>query len=165
MNYRECLDHLLKLEGGYVDHVSDRGGATNMGVTQRVYDQWRLKRGLLTQPVIEMTRAEAELIYWEEYWVPARCEEIPAEVRGIHFDLAVNSGVVRAIKTLQACLGVKADGVIGPKTLAALLASPGPLLKAVYVNQRLKWYASIVNRDRSQRVFLLGWVNRLVEFV
>lgn len=165
MTYQDCLEHLLKLEGGYVDHVSDRGGATNMGVTQRVYDQWRVKRGLLTRPVIEMTRAEAELIYWEDYWVPARCEEIPAEVRAIHFDLAVNSGVARAIKTLQACLGVKADGVIGPKTLEALLASSGPLLKAVYVGQRLKWYASIVNRDRSQNVFLRGWVNRLVEFV
>jgi hypothetical protein len=36
------------------------------------------------------------------------------------FDFAVNSGVARAAKTLQAILGVKRDGMVGPITLRAL---------------------------------------------
>jgi len=37
----------------------------------------------------------------------------------VAFDAAVNSGPSRGAKWLQAALGVAADGVVGPKTLAA----------------------------------------------
>ena len=32
-NFAACLAFTLKYEGGYVDHPSDPGGATNHGVT------------------------------------------------------------------------------------------------------------------------------------
>ena len=32
-NFEACLAHVLQSEGGYVDHPSDPGGATNMGIT------------------------------------------------------------------------------------------------------------------------------------
>ena len=39
------LPFILRWEGGFVDHPADRGGATNKGVTQRVYDAWRARQG------------------------------------------------------------------------------------------------------------------------
>ena len=36
-NFDKCLAMLLKHEGGYVNHPSDPGGETNMGVTKKVY--------------------------------------------------------------------------------------------------------------------------------
>jgi lysozyme family protein len=32
------------------------------------------------------------------------------------FDMAVNSGPARAVRTLQGCLGVTSDGAFGPLT-------------------------------------------------
>jgi lysozyme family protein len=45
-NFERALAAVLVHEGGYVNHPKDPGGATNKGVTQRVYDDYRLGRGL-----------------------------------------------------------------------------------------------------------------------
>ena len=39
-NFDECLKMLLHHEGGYVNHPSDPGGETNLGVTKKVYQEW-----------------------------------------------------------------------------------------------------------------------------
>ena len=39
-NWTECLAQILKAEGGYVDDPRDNGGATNMGVTKKTYENW-----------------------------------------------------------------------------------------------------------------------------
>ena len=39
-NFDKALELLLKHEGGYVNHPSDPGGITNLGVTKKVYEDW-----------------------------------------------------------------------------------------------------------------------------
>ena len=39
-NYQHCLEMILHHEGGYVNHPEDPGGATNLGVTKRLYEEW-----------------------------------------------------------------------------------------------------------------------------
>ena len=39
-NYQQCLEMILHHEGGYVNHPEDPGGATNLGVTKRLYEEW-----------------------------------------------------------------------------------------------------------------------------
>ena len=39
-NFEESLTHVLKHEGGYVDHPKDPGGATNLGCTKKVWEEW-----------------------------------------------------------------------------------------------------------------------------
>ena len=39
-NFKQSLDMILHHEGGYVNHPSDPGGRTNLGVTQAVYESW-----------------------------------------------------------------------------------------------------------------------------
>ena len=36
MNIDELIDALIEREGGYVNHPSDRGGATKYGITEAV---------------------------------------------------------------------------------------------------------------------------------
>ena len=47
------------------------------------------------------------------------------------FDLAVHSGPLRAVRLLQAVLGVEADGIVGPVTLGAALLIAAALSAAL----------------------------------
>lgn len=162
--FDELIVGVLQREGGYVDHPADRGGPTNKGITQRVYDEWRRFQKLNPRPVKRLTEDEAFHIYFRNYWSAARCMHVPPEVREIHFDAAVNHGVTRALKLLQTAAQVTPDGVIGPSTLAAVAAMPPQLLRARYIAARYKFYGDIIQRDRSQLAFMAGWMNRMDEF-
>ena len=45
-NYQQCLEMILHHEGGYVNHPEDPGGATNLGVTKKVYEAYCKKNGI-----------------------------------------------------------------------------------------------------------------------
>ena len=118
-NYPQALKQVLKYEGGYVDHPKDPGGPTNKGVTQAVYDNWRKSQNLTIQSVRAIADSEVAAIYKNLYWDRISGDLLPAGVDFAVFDFAVNSGVSRAAKTLQAVVGVTQDGVIGPATIQA----------------------------------------------
>ena len=58
--FYDLIGPLLDREGGYVNHKSDRGGATNKGITQATYSQWRGNHGMAWQDVGRLTTDEAE---------------------------------------------------------------------------------------------------------
>ena len=95
------------------------------GVTQAVYDDWRARRGLKKQSVINIDRTELEAIYRAGYWAMTRGDDLPSGIDYAVFDFAVNSGAGRAARFLQACVDVPQDGSIGPKTLAAVEHATG----------------------------------------
>ena len=119
-NYPECLALVLQSEGGYVNHPKDPGGATNKGVTQSVYDDFRTRHGQPKQSVLHISQDEIGQIYKRQYWDAVNGDGLPSGVDYATFDLAVNSGVGRAARFLQSVLGVPQDGVIGAKTIAAI---------------------------------------------
>lgn len=119
-NFAECLALVLVHEGGFVNHPKDPGGATMKGVTQAVYDDFRVKHGLAKQSVLHISQDEIGQIYKRQYWDAVNGDGLPSGVDYATFDLAVNSGVSRAARFLQAVLGVPQDGVIGAKTIAAI---------------------------------------------
>jgi len=156
--FRLCLAHVLKAEGGYVNHPNDRGGATNMGITQKVYDAVRDTKMIPRRSVKEITQAEVESIYANGYWNPAKCREFPPKVAAVLFDAAVNHGVGRAVRLLQRALDLKEDGAIGPITLkqASEFLAPEAFLKT-----REQFYRVFVDAKPDQAVFLKGWLNRI----
>lgn len=117
--FETSLALTLVYEGGWSNNPADPGGATMCGITQRVYDEDRDARRLPRQGVRLSTAAERAAIYRARYWAMPRCDELPAGVDYAVFDFAVNSGVGRAVKTLQTIVGADADGTAGPRTLAA----------------------------------------------
>lgn len=163
--FKECLKIILKHEGCYSNHPADKGKATNFGITQRVYDEFNASRAKSLKDVREITSDEVGDIYYTSYWLPASCDNLPKPLDILVFDFAVNSGVRRATRTLQMCLGVSVDGSIGKQTLAAVtkLQESGklPELCEKYMTVRSEFFKSIVARDPSQQVFLKGWLNRI----
>ncbi|HSD65354.1 MAG TPA: glycosyl hydrolase 108 family protein [Vicinamibacteria bacterium] len=155
------LSFVLRWEGGYVDHPADPGGRTNRGITQAVYDRWRVQQGLTPRHVGLIEDAEVEVIYETGYWVPPRCDLLRRRLDLVQFDTAVNMGPVRAVRLLQGVLGCGVDGAFGPRTArAAAECGLGPTVEA-YCEARLAYYLRLVGTRPDLRVFLRGWTNRV----
>ena len=159
--FTAALPFVLRWEGGYVNHPNDPGGATNKGVTQRVYDRWRQGQGLPTRDVKLLGDAEMAAIYETGYWTPPRCDLLRRQLDLLQFDTAVNMGPKRAVTFLQQSLGCAADGAFGSATKAAVeRCDPGAVVTR-YCETREAFYRQRVAQRPDQGVFLKGWLNRL----
>jgi len=157
-NFEQCLAMVLKHEGGYVHHSKDPGGRTNLGVTQKVWEEW------VGHPVDETAMralgpADVAPLYKQNYWDKIKGDDLPAGVDYACFDLAVNSGVGRAAKTLQQALGVSADGAIGPATLDAVEKADPRTLATEICDLRLQFLQSL----STFATFGKGWSRRVAE--
>lgn len=165
--FTECLKFILEREGGYVDRAEDRGGPTNRGITQAVYDEYRVNQGLSRNPVSGISADEIAAIYSSGYWKPCRCDLLPEPLDLVVLDGAVNHGVKQSSKFLQRALGVGDDGFVGPATVEAAHkdADSGMMTTVVadILDQRRDFYDHLVEKNPSQQVFIKGWHNRLTE--
>lgn len=160
-SFRDAMVFVLRWEGGFVDHPADPGGATNKGVTQAVYDAWRVQSGQAKRSVRQIETAEVDAIYERNYWAASRCPQLPSPLELVQFDTAVNMGVGRAVRFLQQAVGTAADGSFGPGTAAAVTSADLGTTLVRYCELREGFYRAIVDRKPSQGVFLKGWLNRL----
>lgn len=156
--FERCLDKVLVSEGGYVNDPRDNGGATNRGVTQRVYDAYRQRKGKSLQSVRSITSAEVSEIYKANYWDLAKCDQLPAGVSYVVFDGAVNSGVSQSVKWLQRALGVTPDGIAGNATIAAVqhYGDMDRLVDAI-CDRRLAFLKAL----KTWKTFGKGWASRV----
>jgi lysozyme family protein len=159
-----CLDVVLAQEGGYVDHPSDPGGATNMGITHQTLARWRNIspwQNLPKSAVRDLQRPEAARIYRALYWDRCQGFSLPPGLDLALFDFAVNSGPDRAIRTLQAELGVAADGQIGPLTLEAVDAYGARKGLRMLIGALCDRRLAFLNRLSTFAVFGRGWTARV----
>ena len=159
-NFDACLKHLLMHEGGFVNHPQDPGGVTNLGVTARVWEEW------VGHPVDEkqmraLTPALVAPLYRKKYWDACRANELVSGLDYAVFDVAVNSGVGRAIKLLQSCVGATPDGGYGSITAALVKKAeqdPARLIE-LYCAKRLEFLESL----KTFIIFGKGWSRRVAE--
>jgi lysozyme family protein len=157
----DALAFTLHWEGGYTDNPADHGGATNEGITQATYDRYRTSCDEALQSVERIDDSEVFEIYSEMYWTPGHCGDLSNRLASCHFDWCVNHGVTGAIKTLQAALGVTADGVFGPESQAAAQNAAADETIEAYLTLRRTRYHQIANADPTQMQFLAGWLSRV----
>lgn len=156
--FDRSLAKTLVYEGGYVNHPKDPGGATNQGITQRVYDDYRKQHNLTSRPVKQLAATERDAIYRQRYWDLIKGDMLPAGVSYVLFDGAVHSGVSQSVKWLQRALGIKADGVIGPATLTAVRAiNDQDALIAKIVERRMTFLKAL----KTWKTFGKGWTRRV----
>jgi lysozyme family protein len=152
----KAMPHVFKVEGGYVDHPRDPGGATNLGVTIGTLRAWR-GRPVSKADVKALTKKEATAIYKQQYWDKVAGDQLPAGLDYAMFDFGINSGPSRAVKFLQRILGVKDDGVIGAITLDAVKMHPVNHLIGKLCDARLAW----LRRLKTWGTFGKGWTRRI----
>ena len=103
LTFEEIIEVVLEHEGGYVDDPADRGGATNWGVTQKVYEN-HVGYECNKEEIKEMSEEMAKEIYFEKFWKPSRAEQLPEEIRETYFEPVTRGGVLKL-------LGIKGDAV------------------------------------------------------
>lgn len=157
---------ILKWEGGFVDDPVDRGGATNKGVTIATWRQVGYDKDgdgdIDVDDLRLLTQDDAiKRVLKPHYWDRWRADEIRSQsVANILVDWVWGSGA-HGIKIPQRVLGVVQDGVVGPKTLAALNAQDPRAFFDKIKAEREAFFRGIVARSPSQNRFLKGWLNRL----
>jgi lysozyme family protein len=164
MTMREILDEVIRREGGFVHDRLDPGGPTKFGITQFTLSNWR-GHDVSADEVAALTYDEAVRIYEKKYVEEPGFLQLPCPLRPAAVDFAVNSGPVTAIKQLQRSLGVTADGILGPATLAAVRMSDLTRVQTEYAKFRVRYLASLVVAQPVKTRFLLGWLNRAMEFL
>lgn len=158
--YDEAFDHVIGVEGGYTNNPFDHGGPTNWGITQDTLASFRGKP-VTSKDVQQLTQHEAKLIYRSRYWNPLGCEGIKSKlISMLLFDQGVNRGIGAAARSMQKCVGVKADGMIGPKSIDAINAKKGKRLALDFVCDAQEAYGRIVQKNNSQAHFIVGWLRR-----
>jgi len=157
-NWPTCFALVLKNEGGYVNNPADRGGVTNLGCTKAVWEQY-IGHSVTNDDIKALTPNDVEPLYKTLYWDKVNGDELPYGVDFAVFDFAINSGVIRAAKTLQTVLNVNTDGKIGPKTLSALETSNPRDVATRVCEARLAFLQSLSN----YATFGKGWSRRVSE--
>ena len=150
-NFDECLKMLLHHEGGYVNHPSDPGGETNLGVTKKVYQEWGG-----TKDMKDLTVEDVAPIYKKNYWDRCKSDDLESGVDWVVFDWAVNSGTGRSAKAIQKICGASQDGAIGPKTLALIGKQNTQYVIEEFGKIRQDFYESLKTFD----TFGKGWTRR-----
>ena len=156
-NREQAIRQIGLSEGGYVNDPKDPGGETNYGITARTYAAWNSQTGRPQRPVRDLTKIEADEIVGTQYLDPIRFDDLPAGIDYLMADYAVNSGPSRAVRDMQALVGVAQDGINGLQTLAAIRAADQVTLVNAYCDRRLKFLRGLKTWAR----FGKGWTSRV----
>lgn len=141
MSIETVLPFTLRWEGGYVNDPQDPGGATNKGVTQRVYNNYRMSNKLPVQPVKFISDAEVRDIYKNLYYDLCGCGDLPKGLEAVVFDTAVNMGVGAAKEMLK--------------------MSGNDMYK--YLQLRMIRYDNIIKARPTSEKYRKGWTNRVTD--
>lgn len=178
------ISSIISVEAGYVDHPDDRGGKTNMGITEAVAkeNQKMLKdrfnwNGDMRTINYNMAYAIYEAKYWNKLQLDA-VSKYSIYVADKMFDLGVNVGTARVGKWVQEFLNVSnraqkdyadigVDGGIGGGTMRAmdsLIAKRGKkdvmeTLLLILISRQGTHYTELALKSESQESFYWGWVN------
>lgn len=160
--------YILKWEGGFANDPTDRGGATNMGVTFNTFKDYRKQKGLPETTIGDLKNLSDN--EWTDilrtlYWNRWKADDIECQsVANILVDWVWCSGVY-GIKNPQKVLGVTADGIVGRATLATVNGYPNQTELFERLKQaRLDYVDNICRVHPEQSKFQSGWHNRINAF-
>ncbi|MFM7008243.1 MAG: glycosyl hydrolase 108 family protein [Betaproteobacteria bacterium] len=148
----------------------DRGGQTYCGISRKHNPKWVGWKFIDAgdTPPLDMVRD----FYREEYWQPIWGDQINSQrVAEVLFSQYVNNKEA-GVKLMQKCVGVIADGKVGPKTIAAINSAtermkmePEDVLLSFYSFAHSARYHAIGMADKTQRRFWPGWWARAMRIV
>ena len=161
--FGSIFEYILSVEGGYSNDKADKGGKTKYGIIEAEARKYGYKGDMK-----DLTKDIAEDIYKNKYYLSNNLDKIKDKRVALSIaDWTINSGNWGTKKAQQAVNILKGeilvvDGVLGEKSIEAINSiRPEMFLNQYHVLQR-RFYQAIVDHNASQKVFLKGWLNRVV---
>jgi type VI secretion system secreted protein VgrG len=162
---------VLEHEGSaYVNDPNDPGGPTRYGITLKWAQEHRLDvngDGVVdVEDIKALTPEIATIRYRVEIWEPLGLGRLVDQLVATKLlDLAVHAGPSAAITCLQRAAGhggarLAADGQLGPVTVAAVNAQPGPLLLLRFALQQASLYGACIQRNPALEEYRWNWLQR-----
>lgn len=122
-NFENCFSFTVGVEGGLTLDREDRGNWTSGHVGIGELNGTKYGISAASYPKLDirnLTMEKAKEIYRRDYWNRVQGDRLPRGLDLVAFDGAVNSGPGPSEEWIQEAVGAIPDGVIGPKTLAAI---------------------------------------------
>lgn len=160
----DVIRKVIGEEGNYVNNPRDKGGPTKFGIALNFNKDVLTEMGIdpTAEGVKNMTFDQAVQIYKEQYWDKSGADELPEEVQFDYFTAYVNSPR-RAVRAVQAAVGAKTDGVMGPNTLATLKEKAAEIGSEELGRAIKKEYVLSLAGTSDWDEFGNGWANRYLE--
>ena len=162
ITFDEAFRRLIGHEGGYSTDRRDPGNWTGGRVGVGTLKGTKFGLAANTYPNLDiknLTLAQAKAIYKKDWWDKLGADGMHSAIVFQLWDFAINAGKSRAIKELQQAVGVPADGIIGPQTLAAVNAHDLNDVILSLTAERLKFYTSL----STFKTYGKGWTNRVAD--
>lgn len=160
-----AFKEVLEIEGGVSNHVSDKGGLTKYGISQRSFPN---------EDIRNLTKERAKFLYYTFFWKTKylNMDKLDIKISTELFDTAVNMGVRLAPIFLQQALNLMnrnqkdfpdllVDGYAGEKTLVYYKKVNQSILLKVLNGLQFSRYVDICKKDPTQEVFFNGWMKRV----
>lgn len=154
MNFELAFERVLGHEGAYVHHPEDPGGETRWGISATTARQHGYHGEMKA-----LSSDLAKRIYRQSYWQALACDQLPPALAFQLFDAGVNHGPRTAMRLLQQCAGVYADGIWGEKTRAAVFSKPQFDLIVMFNLSRIDFYVAQPGFVHFGR----GWMRRVTQ--
>lgn len=166
-------EFVAKWEGGYVDDPSDRGGATNHGISlaflQGLQDEEADINGdgkIDKVDIKALTKEDAKRLMKQYFWDDLRLQTLALmkpRLAACCYNYAMNMGVGTMRKLAQAAVGTVVDGKWGPNTWKAFYEADDRTVALQMCKLAKARYEGIVSHNPSQAKFLRGWLARVRE--
>lgn len=173
------LEYIFCVEGGYFNHPNDPGGETMYGIIKSEARDWGFQGEMKNLP-----KEVAVEIYKRKYWKGTGLMNIDNFAVALTiFDFYVNSGN-RGAKIAQKTVNrlyaerkvvpsfeesmsdvkpIAEDGVLGPKTFAAINSIPALAFLLGYTLFQEDQYEDLMRNNSKLRTFDEGWENRILK--
>lgn len=162
ITFDQAFERLIGHEGGYSIDSKDPGNWTGGKVGVGILKGTKYGIAANTYPNLDiknLTLAQAKQIYKKDWWDKLGADHLHSAIVFQLWDFAINAGKKRAVMELQQAVNIKADGIIGPKTIAAVQNENLNDVLLTLTAERLRFYTSL----GTWPTYGKGWTNRVAD--
>ena len=148
--FEKAMITVFRTEGECSNDPDDAGGYTCYGISQKNNPEVDVRN---------ITRADAERIGYNKYYVKYNMNTLPDNLRGNVFMLGWASGPATAVKKFCKFLKIPERTKIDENIVSAATSYPGDIHND-FLDDQQNWYIQASKKGNNKK-FLKGWMNRV----
>lgn len=158
--FQRSMQRVRGHEGGFQDDSRDRGNWTSGVIGKGELKGTKYGISAMTYPAEDIKNMSFERaceLYYRDWWIPLNLNRFPAVLRYQLLDGAIHHGQHSTNRLLQRAVGAVDDGVVGPKTIAAVGSVEPQDLPLLFLAERLDFMTNVKTWPEYGR----GWARRI----